>query len=116
MIVLETIETYFRILGIMHVRWPTFLDKLPIQKIYETFVRILYIFGIVTPLWFVIFEAETVKDYTETVAVLVGLSPLIICYWAFSLEKSNVFRIIDELRTIIKKSEHLNEIKYIFFS
>lgn len=105
MIIFETIEEYFRTLGVMAIPLPASLKKMPIQKSYEICVSTIFILLYTTILWFVIFEAETTEDLTETGAILCGLSPLFSCYWVFLQEKLNVIRIIDELKMIIKKSE-----------
>lgn len=105
MIIFETIQNHFRIMGILELRSPAFLQKYLTNTAHKWIISILYFFVAIPLFWFIIFEAKTIEDYAEPSAILAGLVLLSSCYWILLWEKKNVIQLIDDLKKLVAQSK-----------
>lgn len=103
MFVFETVEKYFRLVGIFELRVPKILKKLPINSIYTCFVSFLLFCQMASISWFLIFDANTIEDYGEPASVLFAITPLFVSYWTFKADKFNFIDLMMNLRKIINE-------------
>lgn len=64
-----------------------------------------YISYALAPAWFLVFEAQTTKEYSKSVLFILGALLINAWYLTFIFQSKKYAELFDELRTIIEKSK-----------
>lgn len=111
MIIFETLEKHFCILGISRAQYPVFLKALPFDTIHKIMISILYIFCIFPLFLLISFEIKSFEEFAETSAIFADITLLAVCYWIFLREKAKLTDLISGLKKIVQKSEYSNHLE-----
>lgn len=101
----EKIKGYLRYLGLLRFRSSKFPKILPITEIFRTSLLVLFFLNAISTLWYTIFEAETVEQYSQASQGLCGSVLTFGCYCLLLRRISNLGQLMDSTEKIIDQSE-----------
>lgn len=101
----EKIKLYLGYLGLLSFGSFEFSKIIPITEIYRISVLVLLLLNAISILWYAIFEANSVEQYSQVSEGLCGSILTFGCYFLFLQGKTNLVQLMDNTEKIIDQSE-----------
>lgn len=96
---------YSRILGILKVKLPNFLQGFPAYSCYRKLVLSTMMFNLIAPCLLVILETTTFEVFAEVLTIAVGVFIATLSYIVLLLDKNDIYEILDSIDLIIERSK-----------
>lgn len=98
-------KKYSRILGILKVKLPNFLQGLPAYSCYRLFVLLSILFNLILPSLLVILETTTFEVFAEVLTIAVGVFIASLSYIVLLLDKNGIYELVDSIDSMIESSK-----------
>lgn len=101
-------QKYSRILGIVKVEVPNFLQGFPAHSCYRTFVLSSFIINLIAPSLFVILGTATFDVFAEVLTIVVGVFIATASYIVLLLDENGIYELLDSIDLMIERSKHFH--------